>query len=102
MAKQKAFLIHWKEWEQIPEGFGHGVEFHTDSSPRKETLIAFLDGYDWLHGKPKSVPICIRKADLQYSPRFLRKVKTRIEIALKSGTLKDGYLGEHLYAWFNA
>jgi len=102
MAKKKAFVIQWSEWEKIPEGFGHGVEFHTDPSPQKATLVAFLRGYEWLRGKPKVVPIFIRKADDKCSANFLTGVKKQIEDAVTSGKLKHGKLGKQLHAWFNA
>ena len=102
MAKKKTFVIQWSEWEEIPDGFGHGVEFHTDPSPRKASLIAFLDGYEWLHGNRKVVPIFIRKADDTCPASFLMKVKKQIENALKSGKLRHGHLGGQLNAWFNA
>jgi hypothetical protein len=102
MAKNKAFVIQWSEWEEIPDGFGHGVEFHTDPSPQKATLVAFLDGYEWLRGKPKVVTIFIRKADDKCSATFLTEVKKQIEDALKSGKLRHGHLGGQLHAWFNA
>jgi hypothetical protein len=102
MAKKKTFVIEWSEWEEIPHGFGHGVKFHTDDSPEEASLIAFLDGYEWLRGNPKVVPIFIRKADDTCPATFLLEVKKRIEHALKSGKLSHGHLGGKLYAWFNA
>ena len=95
-------MIQWSEEEKIPGGLGHGVEFHTDPSPQMASLVAFLGGYEWLHGKPKVVPISIRKADDNCSASFLMEVKKQIEDALKSGKLKHGHLGGQLYAWFNA
>jgi hypothetical protein len=102
MSKKNALVIERSEWEKIPDGFGHGVEFHTDPSPQKATIVAFLDGYEWLRGKPKVVPIYIRKADDKCSATFLTEVKKQIEDALKSGKLRHGPLGKHLHAWFNA
>ena len=102
MAKEKNFVIQWLEWEEIPHGFGHGVEFHTDPSPENASLVAFLDGYEWLHGNPTVVPIFIRKADDTCSATFLTEVKKQIEDALQSGKLRHGHLGGQLYAWFNA
>jgi len=90
------------EWDQVPIFLGHGVEFHTDPSPQRDTLVALLDGYEWLHGKPKVVPIVIRKADNKYSASFLMAVQKQIEDRLEAGKLKHGRLGNHLYAWFNA
>ena len=101
MTKKITFVIQWSEWEEIPE-LGHGVEFHIDPSPRKASLIAFLDGYEWLRGNPKVVPIFIRKANDTCPASFLMKVKAQIENALKSGKLRHGHLGGQLYAWFNA
>jgi len=102
MAKNKAFVIQWVEWKEIPNGFGHGVEFHSDPSPEKASLVAFLDGYEWLHETPQVVPIFIRKADDTCSVSFLTEVKKQIEDELKSGKLRHGHLGKELYAWFNA
>ncbi len=102
MAKNNTFAIQWLEWEQIPNSFGHGVEFYIGPPSPKATLVAFLDGYEWLHGKPQVVPIFIRKPDDKCSASLLMEVKKEIEDALKSGKLKQGHLGEQLYAWFNA
>jgi hypothetical protein len=100
MAKKKAFVIQWLEWEEIPKSFGHGVEFYIGPTSPK-AFVAFLDGYEWLHRKPQVVPIFIRKADDKCSASLLTEVKKEIEDALKSGKLKQGHLGGQLYAWFN-
>lgn len=102
MAKKKAFVIQWSEWEVIPSCFGHGVEFHIDSHPKEFPPVAFLDGYEWYHGKSKVVQISIRKADDQCSAGFLIEAKKQIGDSLKSGTLMHGHLGGQLYAWFNS
>ena len=55
--------IIWREWDHMPsDRFGHGVEFHdTTIEDRDESLVGFLDGFDWRHGRSNEVVIyCIK------------------------------------------
>lgn len=98
---KKALTIRWIEWDTLPRGLGHGVEFHSGPRPEPASLVAFLDGYGWLHGTAQSVSILMRKPDEHYARRFLERVREEIEKALRAGTLKHGPLASDLYAWFN-
>jgi len=52
--------VHWITIDEVPKGgFGHGVEFHQKYKDGSFRLVAFLEGYEWLHGKPEEVTIVI-------------------------------------------
>jgi hypothetical protein len=80
---------------------GHGVEFHSNASPDPATLLAFLEGYGWLHGSAPSVSIFMRKPNKRYSRSYLNRVRQQIEKVVRSGNLKGGRLAANLFAWFN-
>jgi hypothetical protein len=109
--------INYKETEDIRRGMGHGVEFHY--SPVADDIekldvskpVAFLVGYDWFYGKPKSITILIRPVsspwlkDLGKPPeRIITEVKKAIGIFLENPSLwsDQSKLIEHVRTWLNA
>ena len=44
--------IVWREWDHPPSRIlGHGVQFNDcEIESEDNSLVAFLDGFEWLHG----------------------------------------------------
>jgi len=105
--KQKSTLkvkikVTWQEFEEVPEGFGHGVEFYMQDRNENREFVAFLEGYEWYHGSPKEVLIKIRKASDFKDPNILKNVRRDIESALKENRLCQGEISPLVFAWLNA
>jgi hypothetical protein len=95
--------VEWVEWYGPPGPFGHGVEFHAGEPQGRETLVGFLPGYDWVHGRPKTVQVQVRQPDDQYSAEMIRSLREAVETALRNRSLRHGLMpGSQFFAWFNA
>ena len=56
----------WVRLDDIGSSFGHGVEFHHDDCRRKRIgPIAFIDGFEWFHGRANVVNIRILTPDAE-------------------------------------
>lgn len=51
---------------------GHGVQFRIFSGDGDSILLAWLDGYEWLHGDPDEVEILISAKHEQLAPPHFR------------------------------
>jgi len=94
--------VIWKEFEEIPTGFGHGVEFYINEEDGKRKFVAFLEGYEWYHGSPDKIVIKIRKAADFESPKILKNIRRDIENSLKKKRLWQGEISPLVFAWLNA
>ena len=56
----------WVSLDDIGSDFGHGVEFHHDDCREKRIgPIAFLDGFEWFHGRANVVNVRILTPDAE-------------------------------------
>ena len=95
--------IEWTEADGRLGPLGHGVEFHAGRPRGQDTLLAFLPGYDWLQDSPEVVKVQVRGPDDDCPTEMLQSLRTAVEIALREGGLRQGYMpGERFFAWFNA
>jgi hypothetical protein len=56
--------IRWIEFEEPDTSFGHGVQFLHDELEQEhygENIVAFLDGYGWLHRRGGRATVRLRK-----------------------------------------
>jgi hypothetical protein len=96
------------EWEKVKElSDGHGVLFiHTTINKP----IAFLVGYEWLHGTPNQVTVEILRNDflLEANPtlnvnRIIEETKGAIRLFVKNKVIKECDSSEgHVRVWYNA
>ncbi|MFZ4441509.1 MAG: hypothetical protein ACOYOS_24120 [Syntrophales bacterium] len=95
--------IIWKEWAITPSvnDFGHGVHFHDCRRPADADLVAWLEGYKWLHAKPKIVTIwCIAPDDIT-TQDVIGEMQKAIEIHVKNNRLPCGRIATNIDAWPN-
>lgn len=79
--QEKNMNIIWKEWQITPEAgsLGHGIHFHDKKRNRESDLIAFVDGFHWLHELSCDVVIYCIKPDATTDTQTLGAMKNEIE-----------------------
>jgi hypothetical protein len=81
--------VEWKQncgldWRVV----GHILLFFaSESTKSNEDLLAVLRGYDWLHGRPRTVEIEVRPPDSAYDDEFLAAARADIEHVVLQGKL---------------
>jgi len=104
----KAFDITWVEVNELERGRGHGVEFlYSDS---RGSIIAFLEGYNWMHEGKGAVKVYILtpeagifKESSEDGNSIVEDAKSTVLYFLKKKALwKHGKIGDKFFAWFNA
>jgi hypothetical protein len=101
--KPTELKIIWREWNQPPsEGFGHGVEFHdTTVHGRDQSIVAFLDGFAWLHGISDEAVIYCIKPNTRTPRDVLSTMKKRVEKILSKRGVPNGQITDRIRAWVN-
>jgi hypothetical protein len=96
--------IVWIEWTTTTDSLtlGHGVCFHDRKREREEDLVAFVDGFEWLHGNPRQVTIRCIKTDKLTTSRTLNAFKRVIEDYVRRKEVPSGMLTRRLAAIANA
>lgn len=97
-------IVDWKIWTSVPSvgSFGHGVHFHDDLKPWDTSLVAWIEGYEWLHGNPKTIEIwCIAPDDVTTS-RILSAMKRSVEAKIKNKMMLCGNVTRRIKACANA
>ena len=92
--------IIWKQWDTPPSirTFGHGVHFHNRQQPDESSLVAWVDGYTWFHGKPEEVLIWSVAPDSINANANILEMKEIIGSYIERSELPHGKIGENLYA----
>ena len=102
------FEITWVEVNELKRGMGHGVEFlYSDS---RGNIIAFLEGYKWMHEGKGAIKVFILTPEAgifqdtsEDGNTVVVEAKSTVLYFLKKKALwKHGQLGNKFYAWFNA
>ena len=104
----KEFNVTWLQVNELKRGFGHGVEFRY-SNPQGN-IIAFLEGYKWMHEGKGTVKIYILapEADIfqeisEDGNSIVKEAKSTVLYFLKKKALwNQGKIGDNFFAWFNA
>lgn len=73
--------VKWITWKARPLGsFGHGVGFYdAQIEGQEESCVAFLEGFDWLHGTSDCAVIGCIRPNVITTARVLAAMKRRIE-----------------------
>lgn len=79
-------IIEWKTWTSVPDvgSFGHGIHFHDNKKPWDTSLVAWIEGYEWSHGNPKTIEIWCIAPDEVTTSRTLTAMKKTIEAYIKN------------------
>jgi len=95
--------IVWKEWIITPDqhDFGHGVHFHDCRRSREANLAAWLEGYEWLHERPKIVTVWCIPPDSITTVTEIQLMQGAIETYVKNKKLPCGRIAPHIDAWPN-
>jgi len=96
--------IVWREWTDVPDplSFGHGVQFHDKKRARDHGLIAFVEGYQWLHKNPDEVVAYCIKPDGETTVRTINAMKKKVESLLLGKKVPYGMITRRVKAWPNA
>jgi len=96
--------IIWQEWITKPDyyTFGHGVHFHDNKIYNlKDNLVAFLDGFAWLHGFTDEVKIYCIKPNKITTARVLNSMKKCIEERVSRNKVPSGQITRRIKAIVN-
>jgi hypothetical protein len=95
--------VKWITWRTKPRSFGHGVGFYdVRIEGQDESCVAFLDGFDWLHGTPSVVVIhCIRPNAIT-TASVLDAMKKRVEEIIGRKELPNNRITPRILAFANA
>lgn len=95
--------VIWQEWTVVPNPrrFGHGVYFHDKKRREDNDLIAFVDGYQWLHENPEEVVVCCIKPDEETTVRTMNAMKKRVELLLLAKKVPHGMITNRVEAIVN-
>ena len=95
--------IIWREWDEVPSrGFGHGVEFHdTKIKNRDESLVGFLDGFEWYHGLSNEAVIYCIKPNARTPLTVLSSMKKRVEEIIAKREIPSQQITSRVFALVN-
>jgi len=92
--------ITWIEDGSLEDGSGHGVDFYL-GHPRDGQFVAAVLGFEWLHGRPRTVEIRFRPVLTNLDATREREVRAAIESYVRSRKPVEGLLSTDLYAHIN-
>ena len=96
--------IVWQEWTpaSMPGGLGHGLEFRDVQREGYGGVVAFVDGFSWLHGDPAEVVVLCIKPDAQTGARTLAAMKKKIAALLLAKAIPCGMVTTRIAGIANA
>ena len=102
--KRHGVTIEWKTWTSVPNvwSFGHGIHFHDNSKQWDTSLVAWIEGYEWLNGNPETIHIWCIAPDEVTTPRILAAMKKSIEAKIKNKKLPCGNITRRIKACPNS
>jgi hypothetical protein len=96
--------IVWREWDHPPSRglFGHGVQFlDCEIESEDNSLVAFLDGFEWRHGFSNEVIIYCIRPNTRTPQDVLSNMKKRVEAILAEREIPTGQITSRFYALVN-
>jgi hypothetical protein len=95
--------IVWREWDHPARRIlGHGVQFHDcEIESEDNSLVAFLDGFEWLHGFSNEVIIYCISPNTRTPEDVLSNMKKRLEAILAEREIPTGQITSRFYALVN-
>lgn len=96
--------ICWREWTTIPseKHFGHGVHYHDIRKQNRNSLVAWLEGYEWLHGNPGTVTVWCISPDGITTKDDLDEMKQRVESCIHKKDVPCGRITPYIEGHANA
>lgn len=98
--------VLWHESSAYPDdwgSFGHGIHFHDSHQRRGKDLVAFIEGFEWLHSRSAVVQGYHVKPDSITTDGVLSAMKRRIEQIVSSQEFKGvGKISRRISAIANA
>ena len=85
---------------KMPNGFGHGVEFHVKQKNGSMEIVAFLEGFEWYHGRSQVMVVKTRPKS-EIDPEVMRVIREAVERAGTAGDVPNGQLSDNVFAWIN-
>jgi hypothetical protein len=105
-ANTKHPTIQWHDSSEYSGewgNFGHGVHFHDKKQVNGKDLVAFIEGFDWLHNQSAVVRGYHTTPNTITTPSALAEMKRLIEkMVISQKVVGDGFLSPRLYALANA
>jgi hypothetical protein len=94
----------WHTWAKAPsdDELGHGLCIYDRKRNPDNQIIAFVDGYDWYHGRSEIVLIRVIKPDITTTSEILKELRQILERYLKKNELPYGMLTSRIEVWANA
>ena len=102
------FDVTWIGVNEVKKRMGHGVEFlYTNCDG---PIIAFLEGYKWLHEGKGAVTVYVltpeagifKESSLDGYAIVEETKSTVLQFLKKKALWKHGEIGDNYFAWFNA
>lgn len=92
MAERNSLNFIWKGWPAgiKDRGLGHGIEFWdvTRDSKYGKKVVAFVDGFEWLHGYSDDVIIYCDEPDEVFPASEIEAMKQEVEEVLSKRVIK--------------
>lgn len=90
-------------WKSFPTqtrqcNCGHGIEFHDQKRSSNDTLIAFLDGFEWYRDNPNQVIVYIIESDSLSDKYVIEKLKAEIREIVQKKEIVQGMINERILA----
>jgi len=100
---EPAVKVKWITWTTTPpDTFGHGVGLYdVQIKGRHESLVAFLDGFAWLHGDSNQAVIHCIRPNVITTAQVLDAMKKRIEEILARRQLPNNRITRRIIALVN-
>ena len=88
-------MILWEDADEL-DRLGHGIEIH--HADVRGTVVAFIDGFEWLHFENKPARVRMLK---QLGPATRRAEVERAVVRVPQGPKRDGRITKKITAWLN-
>ena len=92
--------VEWHEWDREYGGgvSGHGVNFH---HPRRDSPVAWVKGFEWLHADPDRIIVWCIKPDGVCTAEYISAMKRVVEAHLLAKQVPRLFIGNDVTAWVN-
>jgi hypothetical protein len=105
LGEKKVMKFIWQRWTRTPSSggyLGHGICIYDRKRHPGNQLIAFVEGYEWYHGRSEVVIIHLIKPDVTTTTEILQEVRGILEAGLKPKHFPNGMLTPRIEAVANA
>jgi hypothetical protein len=95
----KTVQISWKKFKEGEEPIcGHGILFLVLNQDNKRQLIAFIDGFDWYHGRSDEMHVWICSNSEAVYPKETSIIHQAIQNAASNRDIISGKLSDNVIA----